>query len=188
MIPDATKFEKCRSFYPVYANMKKFSDDQIIDEFIDDRIKQNKTGFYDTIKKKKTKTFSLLKPVKRLCVKCKEVIIQPDRSLFARLFAIREKTWISIREQLRHSLGPAAWSLARPGCIYKSMQSKLLNAIERIETVDEIPSKSAIIYDGMCIMHQLPKYLETFRDLSSFLLKRITSNDSDHVLFIIDQC
>ena len=85
-------------------------------------------------------------------------------------------------------MGPAAWSLARPGCIYKSMQSKLLNAIERIETVDEIPSKSAIIYDGMCIMHQLPKYLETFRDLSSFLLKRITSNDSDHVLFIIDQC
>ena len=58
----------------------------------------------------------------------------------------------------------------------------------RIETVDEIPSKSAVIYDGMCIMHQLPKYLETFRDLSSFLLKRITSNDSDHVLFIIDQC
>ena len=64
------------------------------------------------------------------------------------------------------------------------MQSKLLNAIEeRIETVDEIPCKSAIIYDETCILHQVPKCLETFRDLSSYLLKMITSNDSDHVFF-----
>ena len=117
-----------------------------------------------------SKHFPSLKPVKRFCVKGKEVIIQPDRSLFARLLVIREKTGISIRVQLRHSLGPVAWSLATPeGCIYKSVESKLLNAIEeRIKTVDEIPSKSAIIYDG--IIHQLPKYLETFRDLSWYLL------------------
>ena len=64
------------------------------------------------------------------------------------------------------------------------MQSKLLNAIEeRIETVDELPCKSAIIYDGTCILHQVPKCLETFRDLSSYLLRMITSNDSDHVFF-----
>ena len=68
------------------------------------------------------------------------------------------------------------------------MQSKLLNVTEdRIETVDEIPSKSTIIYDGICIMYQLPKYLETFRDLSSYLLKMITSNDSDRVFLIKDQ-
>ena len=54
-------------------------------EFIDDLIKQNKTGFYDTVKKNKLKTFSSLKPG----VKGKEVIIQSDRSLFARL--LREK-------------------------------------------------------------------------------------------------
>ena len=77
-------------------------------EFIDDRIKQNKTGFCDTIKKNKLKTFSSLKPVKRLCVKDKEVIIQSDHSLFARLLIIREKRGISIRELLRHSLGPVA--------------------------------------------------------------------------------
>ena len=68
------------------------------------------------------------------------------------------------------------------------MKSKLLNAIEeRIETSDKIPSKSARIYDGMCIMHQLPKYLETFGGLPSHVLKTITSNDSDHVFFITDQ-
>ena len=36
-------------------------------------------------------------------------------------------------------------------------------------------------------MHQLPKYLETLGDLSSYALKKITSNDSDHVFFITDQ-
>ena len=57
-----------------------------------------------------------------------------------------------------------------------------MNALEeRIETVDEIPSKSARIYDEMCIMHQLPKYL------SSYVLRTITSNDLDHIFFITDQ-
>ena len=44
----------------------------------------------------------------------KEVIIQSDRSLFARLLVLREKTEISIRAQLRHLLGSVAWSLATP--------------------------------------------------------------------------
>ena len=56
-------------------------------------------------------------------------------------------------------LGPVSRSLATPeGRIYKSVKSKLLNVLEeRIKTVDEIPSKSSRIYDGMCIIHQLPK-------------------------------
>ena len=80
----------------------------------------------------------------------------------ARLLVIREKRGVSISELLRHSLGPVAWSLTTPeGRIYKFVKSKLLNALEeRIETVDEIPFKSAGIYGGICIMHQLPKYLE----------------------------
>ena len=134
----------------------------------------------------KLKTFPT--PVKTLCVKGKEVIIQPDRSLFARLPVIREKTGISIIEQLRHLLGIFAWSLCLVTCNTRSMHLqvsavKVAECNRRIETVDEIPCKSAIIYDGTCILHQVPKCLETFRDLSSYLLKMITSNDSDHVFF-----
>ena len=36
-------------------------------------------------------------------------------------------------------------------------------------------------------MHQLPKYLEMFGDLPSYVLKTITSNDSYHVFLITDQ-
>ena len=89
---------------------------------------------------------------------------------------------------LRHSLGPVAWSPATPERrIYKSVKSKLLNALEeRIETVDEIPSKSARMM-GCNFIHRPRKYLETFGDLSLYVLRTIISNDSDHIFFITDQ-
>ena len=40
-------------------------------EFIHDHIKQNMTGFYETIKKNILKTFSSQKPVRKLSVKIK---------------------------------------------------------------------------------------------------------------------
>ena len=100
-----------------------------VKEFINNRIKQNKTGFSDIIKKNKLKTFSLLKPVKKHCVKGKEVINQSDCSLFPKLLLTQEKRRIKIRELLRHSLGPFVLSLVTPkGRIYKSVKSELLNA------------------------------------------------------------
>ena len=39
----------------------------------------------------------------------------------------------------------------------------------------------------MHIINQPLKCLETFADLSSHVLKTITSNDSDHVVFLTDQ-
>ena len=157
--------------------------------FINDRIKHHKVDFYDTIKKNKLKTFSTMKATKHISVKDKEVIIRADRSLFARLLVIREKRGLSIKELLKFSLGPVAWSLATPdGNIYKSTKSKLLTALEeKIDLIDKMPPKVARIYDGMAILHQLPNGLETFGALSECVLKRITANDSEHVFFITDQ-
>ena len=159
------------------------------EEFLENRIKKNNIGFYDVIKKNQLKTFSTMKHVKKMNVNGKDVIIQADRSFFARILILQEKRSISTRELLRYSLGPIAWSLATPeGNIYKSVKSKLLNALEdRIPALDTIPSKAARIYDGMCIIHQLPTGLETFGDLSECVLKRITANDSSHIFFVTDQ-
>ena len=82
-------------------------------EFIDDCIKQNKSGFYNN---KEEQTFSLLKPVKRLFVKDIEIIIQSDRSLFARLLVIQENRGVSIKKLLCHLLGPAACNLVQNTC------------------------------------------------------------------------
>ena len=58
---------------------------------------------------------------------------------------------------------------------------------DRIPVLGTIPPKAARIYDGMCIIQQLPTGLETFGDLSESVLKRITSNDSSHIFFVNDQ-
>ena len=39
----------------------------------------------------------------------------------------------------------------------------------------------------MCIIQQLPCGIETFGQLSDFVLKRITTNESAHIFFITDQ-
>ena len=148
-------------------------------EFIDNRIKRNSVGFYDVFKKNQLKTFSTMEQVKKLNVNGKD----------ARILILQEKRSVSTRELLKYSLGPIAWSLATPeGRIYKSVKSKLLNVLEdKIPVLGLIPPKVARIYDGMCIIQELPTGLETFGDLSECVLKKITSNDSSHIFFVTDQ-
>ena len=125
----------------------------------------------------------------KLSVNGKDVVIRADRELFARLLIIREKRGISIKELLKYSLGPIAWSLATPqGNIFKSVKSKLLKALEeKITFVDHVPQESARVYDGMCIVQQVPTGFEVFGQLSDYILKRITSNPSTNIFFTTDQ-
>ena len=96
---------------------------------------------------------------------------------------------ISLKDVLKFSLGPISWSLANTdGSIYKSVKSKLLQAVEKeIPSLEEIPSNSTMIYDGMCVIQQLPNQLNTFGVVSDFVLRRITSNSAKEVMFIADQ-
>ena len=94
-----------------------------------------------------------------------------------------------MKELLQFSLGPIAWSLATPdGNIYKSVKSKLLTALEeKIDLMDNMPPKAAQIYNRVVILQQLSNGLETFGEVSEFVLKRITANVSEHIFFITDQ-
>ena len=44
-----------------------------------------------------------------------------------------------------------------------------------------------VIFNGMCLIQQLPSGLNTFGDISDLILKRITSNHAQQVYFITDQ-
>ena len=148
------------------------------ERFIEERIKSNDVGFYETIKKNKLKTFTSLLATEEVAVKDKEVVIRADCDLFARLLVIREKREVSMKDFLRYSLGPVAWSLATPiGNVYKFTKSDLLTCLEKkINLVNQIPADAARVYDGMCIIRQLPTGFDTFGDLSDYVLKKITSN------------
>ena len=90
---------------------------------------------------------------------------------------------------MKFSLGPVSWSLANTdGSIYKSVKSKLLQSLEKdIPSLAEVPTNSTLIYDGMCVIQQLPSSLDTFGTISDFVLRRITRNNASDVMFITDQ-
>ena len=86
-----------------------------------------------------------------------------------------------MKQVLEFSLGPISWSLANSdGSIYKSLGKE-------IPTMEEVPAKSSFIFDGLCVIQQLPKELDTFGSISEFILKRITSNNAKEVMFVTDQ-
>ena len=72
--------------------------------------------------------------------------------------------------------------------IYKSVKSKLLQSLETdIPVADCIPFNSKVIYDGMCVIRQLPKGLSNFGTISEFVLERTTKCQSREVIFVTDQ-
>ena len=70
------------------------------------------------------------------------------------------------------------------------MKSKFLNVLEpKMETV-QLPTPvegGAVIFDGMCLIQQLPPGLNTFGHISDLILKGITSNHAQQVYFITNQ-
>ena len=139
-----------------------------VERFIEEKIKSNDVGFYETIKKNKFKTFTSMLATEKIVVKGKEVVIRADCDLFARLLVTQEKREVSMKDFLRYSLRPGAWSLATPiGNVYKFTKSDLLTSLEKkTNLVNQMPADVARVYDGMCIICQLPTGFDTFGDLS----------------------
>ena len=60
--------------------------------------------------------------------------------------------------------------------VCKSTKLDLFTYLEKkINLVNQIPADAARVYDGMCIIRQLPTGFDTFGDLPDYVLK-ITSN------------
>ena len=85
-----------------------------------------------------------------------DVVVRADRDLFLWLLVIWEKRDVSMKDFLRYSFGPVAWSLATPPeNVFKSAKSDLLTCLEnKINLVNQIPPDAARMYDGMCIIRQ----------------------------------
>ena len=91
-----------------------------------------------------------------------------------------------MRHVLEFSLASISWSLANTdGSVYKSVKWKLLQSLEKdIPTMEEVSANSSLIFDGLCVIQQLLKGLDTFGTMSEFILKRTTSNNAKEVMFV----
>jgi hypothetical protein len=87
-------------------------------------------------------------------------------------------------------LFPIPWSLA-DGSLAKTNKAKLLDEIENETddpTVNEIPNYCVRVYGGMVIIQQTPSTsLETFGDISKYVLERVTSGQHRFTYFTTDQ-
>ena len=94
-----------------------------------------------------------------------------------------------MKQVLEFSLGPISWSLANTdGSIYKSVKSKLIQSLEKdIPIMEKVSANNSLIFDGLCVIQQLLKGLDTFGTISEFILKRIISNNAKEVMFVSDQ-
>ena len=66
------------------------------------------------------------------------------------------------------------------------VENKLTCLEKKINLVNQISADVARVYGRMCIIFQLPTGFDTFGDLSDYVLKRITSNSSTLIFFIIE--
>ena len=144
------------------------------EEFVNDRIKTKKVSFYCPIKKKKLKTFSM--NTSKISSKTGKAIVERDmfiRVLVAREFAEED---ISLKELLSFSLSAIALSLSSlDGSLYKGCKASLLHCLEESIPFSNLQSlaDAVQILDAMVIIQQIPASVNTFGDISDYILNQV---------------
>ena len=108
---------------------------------------------------------------------------------FSRFIILQEKREISIREVLKYELGALPLSIAcSDGGMVKSVKAKLGNELKKFTPVaTSLPVDCALIFDGMVLLHKVPKHCSTFGEISDFLLFKLLSSTSKIVFFVTDR-
>ena len=115
----------------------------------------------------------------------RQVALDSDRRLFARLLVLAKHTNIDLKEILRHSLGAVSYPLASTfGGLAKTDKASLLHHLKTMSKehiVECVPKDNALIIDFMAMLHALPTVLPaTFNALADFLFTRILNLGKVH--------
>ena len=160
--------------------------------FIEERLLSCNNGFFEPISKLKMGTFKDVQKKVSVKINTKNIIIQADRNLFARLVVIGQSRHLSIRELLSHELGPIPWSLAScDGSIAKTNKAALSKLLEEgVESPQILPvDTTAIVIDAMAMLQMLVRIPDRFGDLAVVVLDGIlkASSNATRIDFVSDQ-
>ena len=152
------------------------------------RLIEKTVGFYDELKKHRSKTFATLYKATVSTKHNVQKTVKADRKLLQRLLnAVTAGRTVEMRSILKHELSPVPLSLAKHGGDMDSTQkSELINVM-----ADGIPIPSAIPEANMetCVMidrHGLiqalgkPHWCQTFGDYADVFLNNVTSHFRCH--------
>ena len=149
--------------------------EKALGDFIDKRLISPSADFFAPLKAIKLKTFSDMGKSKSKTKSGKEVMLRSDKQLFSRLLIIAQARNIDLREIMCYSLSPVSMPLATvDGSLVKTTKSALLDAIESHEClVSAVPDGSALIIDGMGLIHSMQHIGSTFGAVADAILMRL---------------
>ena len=128
---------------------------------------------HDKLSKSKLKTFSAIKPVKRVVkIKEKETILKADENLFAHVILIAQNHNLHIKDVLCHPRGPIPWALACMDGLPRKTNKVVLGkeVAKGIEPAENIQMPSVSIIDGMSIVQKISGDKKTLAEISALVL------------------
>ena len=124
-------------------------------KFQESRLEKGQ-NFFERLPRLNLKTFDSAKRCKTK-VNGKEVILKSDNRLFAHMIFVASSRKFSMKEVLKHALGPMPWWLANlDGTPRKTNKAALARKLEaKASPVDEMEYPSACIIDGMSVVQKM---------------------------------
>ena len=124
-------------------------------KFQESRLERGQ-NFFERLPRLNLKTFDGAKRCKTK-VNGKEVILKSDNRLFAHMILVASSRKLSMKEVLKHPLGPMPWSLANTdGAPRKINKAALARKSEaKASPADEMEYPSACIIDGMSVVQKM---------------------------------
>ena len=169
--PEKIKIDLLNAYETGETAMKKFIQERLVDQ---------STEFYDPIKKLKLATFNSLKKTVKVKTTSREVQFSFQSDIFGKISLVQQSRDIDLKEVLRYPLGPVPWSLATStGQMVKTSKSALMHALEKGMThVDQVDAPFASVIYGMALVRKLKCIGMTFNECADNLLKLAVTNSS----------
>ena len=109
--------------------------------FIEDRLVNQETGFFDPLKKLKLGTFTkMLKKTVKVKTNGKEVQFSAQSDIFGKIALMQQSRSLDLKKVFCYPLGPVPWSLASStGELMKTSKSSLMHELEKgLTHVDKV--------------------------------------------------
>ncbi|CAB4002634.1 Hypothetical predicted protein [Paramuricea clavata] len=172
--------------------------DERLEQYFETRLLCEEPDIFSKIEKMKLKSFSTMaKSTTTRTSSGSVVTVKNDCRFWARLLVIARNRDINLEHVFTYSLRPYPRALATDsGCLVKTVKSKLLHVLEQeaeMPLIEQIPSNSATIVDGMALLQMLKarNIPETFGQLADVILKNVIDiavyNKSQRVDFVTDR-
>ena len=135
------------------------------------------------------KSFAGLRVQKKVKVNEKLVTVEASCHTFSKFPIIQRSRQIDMRDKVQYELGPLPWALAKPNGKTSSLpKSALINIFEKeVPLVHLLPENTVKIFDAIVLIQQRPTSLETFGDVSDFILAKIMHHHARITCLVCDQ-